>query len=589
MAPIDKNDEQVTKPMTPKRESRFKFRRKPSTFSNSKNINAADGATSINNAFPSILNTPAVTTSRANQLTDARRHQEISAFSKRFLWALDDKNEFYRYMDELKQSNDFLESAISLTTTSDQSQLATEPDKVSASETLSPLDHETFHTQELLNRLRQEFGVSNTFDHASFAIKLYYDITQTAKALGSYPEVITRSTSFAFVLQVHTAGDTSNSKLLLIDFSDHWQAPFSCELETLEEYRLQRKVQGEILSTIKLQPIPPDLQDDKLFVCLGSTTATLSKKFLKNVQDHAPPTLPIPPIPTTQQREGSFPPPRSQQEISALPNVHSFLPRRRRYSSPMPSERENIGLEHYFHPQPFIREPTDTDISYRSGSQNIMLERSDTESFVRSRSRPTVRERNDTGISFPSRSRSRIRTRSRSRVRTRSRSRFRSRFRSRSFSRPRLTIQRFPVVDRRRWHLSQEDFNLFQRPAIHHIYQDQKSAWLCLTTLAELLGDSTFQHTNHASAHLSLAALLASSYLNLGFDGRPCVFRPKDLRYYKPQNSGDTFVHKDLILSPYLYLDPAMQKRAKNTFQLGCAAGISITENTALNELGLLL
>ncbi len=76
--------------------------------------------------------------------------------------------------------------------------------------------------------------------------------------------------------------------------------------------------------------------------------------------------------------------------------------------------------------------------------------------------------------------------------------------------------------------------SILQKPVLHHIYQDQISEWTVSATLADLLKDQKYQQNSHPHDRISLAILLATSYISFGFEGRPRVFRPQDCRYYKP-------------------------------------------------------
>lgn len=127
--------------------------------------------------------------------------------------------------------------------------------------------------------------------------------------------------------------------------------------------------------------------------------------------------------------------------------------------------------------------------------------------------------------------------------------------------------------------------SILQKPVLHHIYQDQISEWTVSATLADLLKDQKYRQTLHTHDRISLAILLATSYVTFGFEGRPRVFRAQDCRYYKPLDEDDAEVDNEFILSPYLRLEGGQQKPRRP----GRGAGVSTNVNISLIELGLLL
>ena len=131
--------------------------------------------------------------------------------------------------------------------------------------------------------------------------------------------------------------------------------------------------------------------------------------------------------------------------------------------------------------------------------------------------------------------------------------------------------------------LSQHLINELRCPVVHHLYQDRTHLWTRQTSLSKLLEDSSFRHRDYVHTHLRLALLLSMNYVNLGFGGEACIFRPEDCLYYHRADEKPTVCHDDIVLSLFVRI------REKTTTGIGASKGILSSKRQSLLELGLLL
>jgi len=131
-------------------------------------------------------------------------------------------------------------------------------------------------------------------------------------------------------------------------------------------------------------------------------------------------------------------------------------------------------------------------------------------------------------------------------------------------------------------------------PYAHRVYQDISRLWLYRSSLATHLQSETFRVARYIKAHISLASLLAMSYLNFRQFDPECI-RLENIRYYAHRTHTGVLSeepHDKLIMHPYLAcsfgLPPKMDIRGTVELPPSITLGPDETEIECL-RLGALL
>lgn len=181
---------------------------------------------------PPTLNTQIVKYAAQTAQADARGLQCSTPVNKRMLWAIADRKRFIQAVKDLKESNDFLESALRLRSSSDSSiEFTTSPRQLQSEEA----DDEMQRTQEYLRILHSALVATNSAGMLNFGIKLTSD-HQRVKDDINIPKYSFTGDSVIFVLQAHVTCDQeafSRKSNLLIAETSPTQSVNSCETQQL--------------------------------------------------------------------------------------------------------------------------------------------------------------------------------------------------------------------------------------------------------------------------------------------------------------------------------------------------------------------